>query len=115
MPIPARWRPLSTLPDRRGRDPSPGIYELADGEKRLIYIGQSARDVPERIRQHLSNSPCIQGRACYWRSAYSRVPQADEAAHLAVYRSKHRELPPCNRAEPLERSPLRRYRERSSS
>lgn len=115
MPIPARWRPLKTLPERRGRDALPGIYELADSEKCLIYIGQSERDVPNRIRQHLANSPCLQRRACYWRYAYSRVPQADEAVQLALYRKRHHALPLCNRAEPLERGAQRRYRERSRS
>src|SRR5690606_24484894 len=41
MPILARWRPLANLPAPRGRDAMPGVYELADAEKNLVYIGQS--------------------------------------------------------------------------
>jgi excinuclease UvrABC nuclease subunit len=52
----------------------PGVYELADEERRVIYIGQSASDVPGRIRQHLARSACIREQARFWRYAHSRVP-----------------------------------------
>lgn len=113
MPIFARWRPLATLPAPRGRDALPGVYELADEEKRTIYVGQSARDVPNRIRQHLARGGCVAARAAYWRMAYSRVPQADEADLIAAHRARHGALPPCNEATPRERDASRRYRERS--
>lgn len=113
MPIAARWRPLASLPPPRGRDAMPGVYELADAERRLIYIGQSARDVPNRIRQHLARAGCVRERAAFWRYAYSRVPQAEEAALLARFEAQRGELPPCNRATPRQRSAMRRYRERS--
>ncbi len=113
MAISARWRKLAALPAPRGRDAMPGVYELADEKKRLLYVGQSAKDVPNRIRQHLAKNACIAERALYWRYAYSRVPQADEAAHLAAYRARHGALPPCNRATPQPREAKRRYQERS--
>jgi len=91
----------------------PGVYELADADKQVIYIGQSARDVPNRIRQHLQQRSCIAGRAVYWRYAYSRVPQAEEAEHIITYFGSQGKLPPCNRATPRLRDALRRYRERS--
>ncbi len=92
----------------------PGVYELADAERRLIYVGQSARDVPNRLRQHLARPGCIGERAAYWRYRFSRVPQADEAALLADYLARHGALPACNRATPRSRDALRRYAERSS-
>jgi excinuclease UvrABC nuclease subunit len=113
MPIAARWRKLETLPPPRGRDALPGVYELADADKRLIYIGQSARDVPNRIRQHLQKNACVAENIAYWRYRYSRVPQAEEAALLTTYRQRHDALPPCNRATPRMRTTLRRYLERS--
>ena len=113
MPIAARWRELAALPAARGRDAMPGVYELADAERRLLYIGQSARDVPDRIRQHLVKSACIRERARFWRYAPSRVPQAQEAALLARHLEIHGALPPCNRATPSERDAVRRYLERS--
>ena len=113
MPIAARWRSIERLPVARGRDPLPGVYEIADAQKRVIYIGQSASDVPNRIRTHLTRGGCVADRGVYWRMAMSRVPQADEAALLAEYRAAHAELPACNRATPLPRDALRRYRERS--
>ena len=91
----------------------PGVYELADEEKRIIYIGQSAKDVPNRVRQHLAKNACIAERVAYWRYAYSRVPQADEAAHIGTYRARWGDLPPCNRATPQTRGVKRRYLERS--
>jgi len=113
VPIQARWRRLDALPPRRGRDAEPGVYELADAHKRVIYIGQSAKDVPNRIRQHLSKNACIMQEAVYWRSRYSRVPQADEAALLAHYTARYEALPPCNRAAQRERDAERRFLERS--
>lgn len=114
MPIAARWRSLERIPLARGRDPLAGVYELADERKVVIYIGQSASDVPHRIRSHLAAGGCVAERARYWRMAQSRVPQADEAALLSAYRATHGELPACNRATPRPRDAARRYRERSS-
>lgn len=91
----------------------PGVYELADEDKLVIYIGQSARDVPNRIRQHLAKPGPIREAASYWRYAYSRVPQAEEARLLADYRQANDgNLPPCNSATPLERDSARRVVER---
>lgn len=114
MPIAARWRRLDRLPAVRGRDAAPGVYELADAQKRVVYVGQSAVDVPNRLRQHLAAGGCVAEHAAYWRMAVSRVPQADEAALLAAHRQRFGELPPCNRATPLARDARRRYGERSS-
>ncbi len=113
MPIVARWRTFEALPARRGRDAMPGVYELADEAKRVIYIGQSGRDVPNRIRQHLERHACIQPEARFWRYAFSRIPQAEEAELLARHRDRHGTLPLCNLASQLQRSPESRYRERS--
>jgi hypothetical protein len=112
MPIAARWRRIDLLPAPRGRDPQPGVYELADAEKRVIYVGQSAVDVPNRLRQHLAAGGCVSERAVYWRSAYSRVPQAEEAALLAAHRARFGDVPECNRAVPRVRGPRRRSSER---
>ena len=113
MPIAARWRRLDRLPPPRGRDPQPGVYELADADKRVIYVGQSAVDVPNRLRQHLAAGGCVAERAAFWRSAYSRVPQADEATLLAAYRDRHGDVPDCNEAVPKLRDAARRQTERS--
>lgn len=91
----------------------PGVYELADAERSIIYIGQSSTDVPNRIRQHLARAGCVAERACYWRYAYSAVPQAEEAHLLTEYRDAHEgSLPACNRATPLVRDARRRAIER---
>jgi hypothetical protein len=115
MPISARWRPLSTLPSKGRRDAMPGVYELADDKKQTIYIGQSATDVPNRIRQHLQKNACVAEKIAYWRYAYSRIPQADEAKLIGAFEARHGTLPPCNAATPRERDAVRRYRERSRS
>jgi len=114
MPIFAAWRNLDKLPKRSGRDAQPGIYEIADEKKRVIYIGQSARDVPNRIRQHLKSSSCIIAKAYYWRYQFSRVPQAEEAKQLAQHMTKHGRIPICNQVKPLEKDISRRYSERSN-
>ncbi|MFA5550786.1 MAG: GIY-YIG nuclease family protein [Trueperaceae bacterium] len=112
MSIAARWRSIARLPAPRGRDAMPGVYELADDGKRVIYIGQSATDVPNRLRQHLVAGGCVAQTVSFWRYEYSRVPQAREAELLAGYAAKHGALPPCNRARPLERDGRRRAAER---
>lgn len=116
MPIAARWRRLDALPPVRGRDALPGVYELADEKRQVIYIGQSAKDVPNRIRQHLAvrqEPSCVAAKAVYWRYRYARVPQAEEAALLATYEARFGALPPCNRATPRTRDASRRYLERT--
>lgn len=91
----------------------PGVYELADEGKNVIYIGQSAKDVPNRIRQHLARGGPIRDVAVYWRYGYSRVPQADEARLLAEYRRANEGAsPPCNTAVPQTRDTARRFTER---
>lgn len=92
----------------------PGVYELADERRTTIYIGQSARDVPNRLRQHLARPGCIADRASYWRYRYSRVPQAEEADLLAEHQRRHGSLPCCNRRSQRERDSQRRIRERFS-
>ncbi len=92
----------------------PGVYELADESRCVVYIGMSSRDVPARLRQHLSRPGQVRDQAMYWRYEYSRVPQAREAELLAEYRAAHGALPPLNTSRPLERDPARRYVERSS-
>lgn len=113
MPLNTRWRRLDKLPTMRGRDAMPGVYELANSEKEIIYIGQSATDVPNRIRQHLEKNDCVIHLLVYWRYIYSRVPQAEEARQLELYRLRFGDLPLCNRAKPLLRDARRRYRELS--
>lgn len=113
MPIAARWRSLERLPAARGRDAQPGVYELADADRNIIYIGQSARDVPNRIRQHLGRPGCVRDTAVWWRYRFSRVPQAEEAQLLADFIELHGALPACNRSTPVLRDAARRYAERS--
>ncbi len=93
----------------------PGVYELADADKNIIYIGMSARDVPNRLRQHLSRPGQIRDLACWWRYEYSRVPQAREAELLAGFTARCGALPKCNTGKPLPRDAGRRYRELSGS
>ncbi len=115
MPIAARWRKVERLPAPRGRDAMPGVYELADADKRIIYIGQSATDVPNRLRQHLARGGCVAERAVYWRWRHSRVPQAEEADLLAAFAVRHGRVPECNAAIPKQRDARRRWVERSTS
>jgi hypothetical protein len=115
MPIAARWRRLDRLPPARGRDAAPGVYELADAERRVVYIGQSATDVPNRLRQHLAAGGCVAAHAAFWRMAASRVPQAEEAAMVAAFVALHGHVPRCNRSRPLPRDASRRLAERSGT
>jgi len=91
----------------------PGIYELANEKKRIIYIGQSAKDVPNRIRQHLQKNECIADQLMYWRYEYSRIPQAEEAKHIDLFIAQNGKIPACNKATPKLRDAQKRYLERS--
>jgi hypothetical protein len=113
MPLNTRWRKLDKLPPIRGRDAMPGVYELANSDKEIIYIGQSATDVPNRIRQHLEKNDCVIAQLVYWRYIYSRLPQAEEAKQLALFTKRFGDLPRCNRATQKVRDTKRRYNELS--
>ncbi len=113
MPIFAKWRKLANLPKSRGRDALPGIYEIANIDKKIIYIGQSAKDVPNRIRQHLQKENCISLIAHYWRYEFSRIPTADEAHHIDLFLKNNGAIPRCNTVTPIVRNILKRYSERS--
>jgi len=113
MPIFANWRRLTKLPPRRGRDAMPGVYEIANADKKIIYIGQSAKDAPNRIRQHLKKDNCISNLAYYWRYEFSRIPKADEAKQIDLFLKANAKIPKCNTVTPLLRDILRRYSERS--
>ena len=116
MGIFGRWRRIDALPARRGRDAEPGVYELADDDKRLLYIGQSDRDVPNRIRQHLlKKEGCLTGRVAYWRYEYSRTPMTREAELIDAHRKATGDLPPCNDARPQVRDGRRALKERLKS
>lgn len=115
MAIAGRWRRIDSLPPGRGRDPMPGVYELADAERRIIYVGMSEKDVPARLKQHLSRPGRLSELAVFWRYEHSRVPQAREAQLLEQYRARYGCLPECNTFKPLQRDARRRYRELSSS
>lgn len=93
----------------------PGVYEIADEDKRVIYVGQSARDVPGRILQHVTGGGCVAEHGVWWRMSESRVPQADEADLIAAHLARHGELPCCNTSTPLRRDGRRRWQERSRS
>ncbi len=113
MPIFAKWRKLANLPKSRGRDAMPGIYEIANYDKKIIYIGQSAKDAPNRIRQHLQKENCISDEAYYWRYEFSRIPKADEANHIDSFLEENGKIPKCNKVTPIVRDILKRYSERS--
>jgi hypothetical protein len=93
----------------------PGVYELADADRSVIYIGQSATDVPNRLRQHLARGGCVAERAVWWRWRHSLVPQAEEADLLAAFVVRHGRVPDCNEALPRQRDARRRWIERSTS
>lgn len=93
----------------------PGVYEIADAARVIVYVGQSSRDVPNRIRQHLHSGGCVAARGVYWRMRTSTVPQAEEADLIASFVERHGALPSCNEATPTTRDARRRWSERSRS
>ena len=76
----------------------PGVYELADVNRELLYIG-CAQEVRDRLQQHLARP---QSGECFRKARYFRVEYADNYVErcdkmMARYASLHQgRFPPCN-------------------
>lgn len=99
MPINDGWKLLSPVevnmvPDRAG------VYELADGDWKVIYIGMAgAGSLMKRVSRHINDpqNPCIRARVEYFRYEVNPNPTIRAEELLREYRRNHGgRNPPCN-------------------
>lgn len=96
MPLPVRWSRF-TYDNLDRVDYVYGVYELADRNENIIYIGQGV--LRDRLLFHKKGGdPCIK-RARYYRfektGSKLRAEQR-ERAEMNYYKRRHGELPVCN-------------------
>ena len=107
-----------------------GVYELADGDQRTLYIGKASGKSPFGLRgelyRHFSSAetlaaanwshprmgedlPSIQGKARYYRFEVNHNYYSRWIEILTRYREDHETLPPGNIEDPEQPPPLGRY------
>ena len=81
-----------------------GVYELADGDKVVIYIGRAkGGNLRNRLRTHARErvNECIRTGAVHFRCAVTKAHRRDEKALFAEYKAAHDgEIPRCNTIDP---------------
>ncbi len=80
----------------------PGVYELLDGSKNVLYIGQSS-NLRERFGAYWSID--FEGKRCKQRTKhYRREITGDyiyrEKELIGEYKRLNGDLPPCNKNDP---------------
>lgn len=80
---------------RSDRD-EPGVYELGDVNRSMVYIGSTIH-IRTRLGQHLAGGdPCIDLNARYYRIDYRHDYVAHERERLLDFQRTHGRLPHCN-------------------
>ncbi len=93
------WQKLDDKNSRHLIPKRAGVYELADTNKNVIYIGRSKKNLRQRISNHVQSSQngCIHAHAVYYRYYRIRASRANERLLFQEYKSSHGLLIPlCN-------------------
>ncbi len=96
MPIASEWWSYTHNLVEMERD-EPGVYELGNPGKNVIFIGSSAK-VRTALLEHLGESPgsCIRRYATRYRVEYISTHRKREEELFAEHTKQHGKLPRCN-------------------
>ncbi|MBM3138622.1 MAG: hypothetical protein FJZ92_00025 [Chloroflexi bacterium] len=131
MPIRKPWLEWDDAAPTKGLPGAMGVYELADAEQRVIYIGKAGARSPFGLRgelfRHFSTPerlarenwthprmgepdlPSIAGRARYYRFEVNHMYYSRWVELLTRHQEDRGTLPPANLEDPEPRPRLGRY------
>ena len=102
MPIRKIWQSFTTTNVSKLPSNKPGVYELGDRGKQIIYIGGSNSCIKTRLRAHFTDVPS----ARYFRYEISGIPGFDysgivkESRHAGKYEREKGRKPQCGTRQP---------------
>ena len=96
MPIRAQWWSFVEGLIEVDRD-DPGVYELADKDGAVIYIG-SSNELRQRLKEHLNEAPytCIRQKATHYRIEYTTNYTNRERELYKLHVATYGKPPRCN-------------------
>jgi len=104
MTIAATWYHLDDPDALREIPKRAGVYELADRNDTIIYIGRAkGGNLRNRLRTHANErvNECIREKAVYFRYMVTKAHRREEKTLFSVYKAKHGgKIPPCNTIDP---------------
>ena len=93
------WRPLTA--DEAARLPGQlGVYQIADADGRVLYIGQAGARAPFGLRSELQREAAERGAGCQFRVEVNMQYRTRWLELLMVHQADHGSLPPDNAKNP---------------
>jgi hypothetical protein len=93
------WRPLTA--DEAGRLPGQlGVYQIADGNGAVLFIGQAGARSPFGLRSELQREARERGAGHQFRIEVNQQYRTRWFELLMVYQADHGSLPPDNAKNP---------------
>jgi hypothetical protein len=93
------WRPLSV--DEATRLPGQlGVYQIADAQGRVLFIGQAGAHAPFGLRSELQREASERGDGCQFRVEVNMQYRTRWLELLMVHQADHGSLPPDNARNP---------------
>ena len=104
MIIAGEWYRLDDQEALRQVPKKAGVYELADADGIVIYIGRAkGGNLRNRLRTHAREkvNECIRRGAVHFRFVVTKAHRRDEKALFTEYKAAHDgEIPHCNTIDP---------------
>lgn len=91
MPLNSKWHPLAEGAVE-GVPAVPGVYELGDRNREVVYIGGSDADIREALRYHMRTAPMDVKRFRVLTTLHG-PPQAVARGHVRRFFRRNRRLP----------------------
>jgi hypothetical protein len=93
------WQPLTA--EAAGRLPGQlGVYQIADDQGAILYIGQAGARSPFGLRSELSREAEERGPGCQFRVEVNMQYRSRWFELLMVHQADHGTLPPDNAKNP---------------
>ena len=104
MAMTDEWHRLGDPEAMRAIPNRAGVYQLADSNKIVIYIGRAkGGNLRARLRTHANErvNDCIHKTAVYFRYIVTRAHRREEKTAFVEYKAEHNgEIPLCNTIDP---------------